>query len=119
MFNILSNVFFAIAINALAIYTADYFIAGFQIEENLREIIIAAATLSLINLTFKPLLKLIFSPLTIITLGLFGLVINAFTLYLLDYFLETVTITRLDSLILATLLIGIINFLCQRLLLRR
>ncbi|MBZ1348628.1 MAG: phage holin family protein [Candidatus Liptonbacteria bacterium] len=111
--------FFVIAINALAIYAADYFIAGFQIEENLREIIIAAATLSFINFTFRPLLKLIFSPLIIITLGLFSLIINAFTLYLLDYFLKTVTIIGLDSLILATLLIGIINFLCQRLLLRR
>lgn len=108
-----------ILINALALYGAGYFIPGFTVSFNLAELLTAALVLTLINLTIIPLLKFIFSPLVFITFGLAGIFINALAIYLLDYFYQAVIIDGLVPLIVATLIIGIINSLCQRLILPR
>jgi len=106
-------------INALALYTANHFVPGFTISLVLSDLIIAAVILTIINIIFIPLLKFLFSPLIFITLGLAGLIINALAIYLLDYFLKTVIIDGVIPLIVATLIIGIINAICQRLILSK
>ena len=48
--------------------------------------IFTALILSLLNASIKPILKLLSLPLTIISLGIFSLFINAFVLELASYF---------------------------------
>lgn len=48
-------------------------------------LLIAAIVLTLLNSFAKPILSIIFLPFTIITLGLFSLVINVLVLWLADY----------------------------------
>lgn len=48
-------------------------------------LIIAAIILTLLQFTLKPILKLLFLPINIITLGIFGWIINAFILWLAAY----------------------------------
>jgi putative membrane protein len=74
-------------------------------------LLIAAGIFTLINLYIRPLIKMILSPVVVLTLGLFTLVINAGMLYLLDILSENVTITSTESLIYGTLLITAVNFL--------
>ena len=50
--------------------------------------IIFAVVLGLLNLFVKPILSLFGLPLTIITLGLFALVINAAIILIADYFID-------------------------------
>ncbi len=50
--------------------------------------LIFAVVLGLLNLIVTPILKLIGLPLTIITLGLFSLVINALVILIADYFID-------------------------------
>ncbi len=50
--------------------------------------IIFAVVLALLNLFVKPILNLLGLPLTIITLGLFTLVINAAIILIADYFID-------------------------------
>ncbi|MCD8484094.1 phage holin family protein [Candidatus Woesebacteria bacterium] len=45
-------------------------------------LILAGVVLALLNLTLRPLLKVLFLPINIITLGIFGWVINVFILFL-------------------------------------
>ena len=47
-----------------------------------------AIFLSLLNVTIKPILKIIGFPLTIITLGLFSLVINAIVILIAAHFIN-------------------------------
>lgn len=54
--------------------------------------IIFAIVLGLLNIFVKPILKLLGLPLTIITLGLFSLVINALVILLADYFVDGMAI---------------------------
>lgn len=50
--------------------------------------VVFAVVLGILNLIVKPILKLIGLPLTIITLGLFSLVINAVVILIADYFVD-------------------------------
>jgi putative membrane protein len=54
--------------------------------------IIFAIVLGILNLIVSPILKLLGLPLTIITLGLFSLVINAIVFLIADYFIDGMTI---------------------------
>ncbi len=76
--------------------------------------IIFACVLLLINMTIKPILLLISLPVTVLTVGLFSLVINTWMVMLADRFVSGVTIEGfLNSLLIAvsfSLLNGILLY---------
>ena len=62
-------------INAAALYVAVRLVPGIEAADT-QAILIAALVIGLINATLKPLAVLLTLPLTILTLGLFYLVVN-------------------------------------------
>lgn len=66
---------------------------SFHISGNGYNILMAAAVLALLNLLLKPILKLLFFPVNVLTLGLFSLVINTGVFYLFVKLVPDVTIT--------------------------
>ena len=66
-----------ILVTALAVYIAALILPGVQLKADARTIIIVAFVLALLNAIVKPILILLTIPVTIITLGLFLLIINA------------------------------------------
>ncbi len=100
---------FHIFSNAIAILGTAYFIKSFIFTGNFIELLIAAMILTAINTFIKPILKLFFGPLILLTFGFFILIINALTLYILDFFYGPLRIEGLVPLFFATLIIGIIN----------
>lgn len=70
-------------IHLLTLYViAQIFVGSFTIGSTWENFAIAAGVLALLNLLLKPILKLLFFPINMITLGLFSLVINAGVFYL-------------------------------------
>jgi putative membrane protein len=63
-------------ISALTLMVISHFLHGFQVH-GLQPALIAALVIGLLNATLGLVLKVITFPITIITLGLFLLVINA------------------------------------------
>jgi putative membrane protein len=63
-------------ISAAAIFAVPYIVPGVTVT-NVYTALIAAAIIGLINILIRPLLLLLTLPITILTLGLFTLVINA------------------------------------------
>jgi putative membrane protein len=63
-------------VNALAVFAAAYLLPGVSLTGFVTAIIVAAV-MSLLNLFLKPILILLTIPLTLVTFGLFLLVINA------------------------------------------
>lgn len=69
-------------LNALALFGIAYFapalgiLSGFNVT-GFGAAVIAVAILSILNLTVRPILKLLALPITCLTFGLFTLVINA------------------------------------------
>jgi putative membrane protein len=69
-------------ISSLSLFAAAWLVPGIRAEGNtLAVYIVMAVILGLINLTVKPLLTLLSLPITILTLGLFILVVNAIMLW--------------------------------------
>ena len=66
-----------IIVTGLAVFIADYVLAGVHINDDVKTVIIVALVLALLNTFIKPILVLLTIPVTVVTLGLFLLVINA------------------------------------------
>jgi putative membrane protein len=107
----LARLILAFIANAIALWAASYLIAGFTISYDLYNFLIVTALLTLINLYLKPIVKMIFSPLIILSFGLFTLVINAALLWVLDIFSQNLTIDGLLPLVYATLIISFVNLI--------
>jgi putative membrane protein len=71
-------------INFLALFAAAWLVKGITVDGGGGWTVFAimAIILGLVNAILRPLLKLLTCPLIILTLGLFTLVINGFTLWL-------------------------------------
>jgi putative membrane protein len=69
-------------ISTLAIFAAVYLIPGISFVGPGWQLGVVAAVFGLVNVALRPLLALLTCPLIILTLGLFGLVINALMLLL-------------------------------------
>lgn len=66
-----------VLVTALAVYIAAHFLPGVHLNNDAKTIIIVALVLALLNSFVKPILIILTIPVTIATLGLFLLVINA------------------------------------------
>lgn len=113
----LNRILVLVGSNATALYAAGRLVEGFQIPLELPELLVGGAVLTLINATLRPIARLLLFPLTALTIGLFGLVINAGTIYLLDYLLESITIAGLRPLAEGTIAVTLVSTLCHFLLL--
>lgn len=107
----IAKIIFQIFSNTVGIFAAAQLIQGFSFTGGFKDLIITAAILGFINIFIRPILKLMFGPFIILTLGLFSIIINAGLLMLLDFFISSLTIGGYLPLLLASLLIGAINFL--------
>lgn len=78
-------------ISTLAVLIASYLLPGVEIKDNnFFTALIVAAVLAFLNAVIKPIMIILTIPITVVTLGLFLLVINAlmilFASYLVDDF---------------------------------
>ncbi|MEK7162929.1 MAG: phage holin family protein [Patescibacteria group bacterium] len=108
---LISRLIFHFFSNLIAFLATIYFIEGIKISPNIFSFFMVAGAFTLINIFIRPILKLILSPIIILTLGLGIFLVNALMLYLVDIFLADITITGLRPLIYATLIISVINIL--------
>lgn len=108
---ILSNLIIHIVGNAVAILAAAYLIPNFTWTGDFIALLIAALILTAINFILRPILKLLLGPLILLTFGLFIIVINAATLYILDILSDPLIIQGYIPLLLATLLFSVVNSL--------
>lgn len=69
-------------INAVALWCAAQYIDGIRYTGTVKGLLIVALIFGLVNVLIKPILKLFAFPITVLTLGLFALVINAAMLML-------------------------------------
>ena len=76
-----------ILLSALAVVILSYVLPGVGVNSYTTAIIVALV-LSVLNFLVKPLLILLTLPVTIVTFGLFLLIINAIIILLADYFIQ-------------------------------
>lgn len=77
------NLVLRILLTAVSVLIIAHFMPGVQVA-NFMTSLIVAIVLALLNLIVKPILVILTLPVTIVTLGLFLLVINALIIMLCD-----------------------------------
>ena len=92
---------------------------GIGITAQWQLFLIFGITLGLLNFFVKPILDVITLPLRIITLGIFGIVINMALLWILDIMFNELSAPLIYPLLYTTLIIWGINFLISIFLLRK
>ncbi|PIR87660.1 MAG: hypothetical protein COU10_03480 [Candidatus Harrisonbacteria bacterium CG10_big_fil_rev_8_21_14_0_10_45_28] len=96
--------------NSIAFLGAAYLIPNFSLDlNNVPAFIALIAVFSAIQLILRPIIKMVLSPLIIITFGLFNLVITGGILYLVDKYSQNITINGLTALLYTTLIVTIVN----------
>ncbi len=69
-------------VNAGALYVTARLVPGILLSRELVPVFMTAAVIGLLNAALKPVLVVLTLPVTILTLGLFHLVLNAFLFWL-------------------------------------
>lgn len=79
--------------NIICLYTASIIIPGFKIGSDYRIIFLGGGALTVLNLFLKPIAKVLFFPINLVTMGLFSWIINVAILYLLIYFIPKIAVS--------------------------
>jgi putative membrane protein len=103
-----------VLVNAAAIYVATALVSGLQVSST-GALLLAALVLALINAAVRPVMVVLTLPLTILTLGLFLLVLNAVCLWLVTVLVPGVEVRSFGAAILGALIISIVSWLLTRL----
>lgn len=96
-------------VNIIALFVVIHTISGVS-AANSNVVIITALIIGLLNAFLRPILILLTLPLTILSLGAFTLVINAFMFYLASKFVAGFTVTGFWSAFWAAIVFSVISF---------
>jgi putative membrane protein len=95
-----------ILLTAAAVFILSYFLPGVD-EVTFTSAIIVAIVLGLLNAILKPILIILTLPITIVTLGLFLLVINALIILLADQLIDGFSVNGFWVALLFSLLLSL------------
>ena len=95
-------------LSALAVVILSKILPGVGVDSYVTAIIVAVV-LSLLNFIVKPLLIVLTLPITIVTLGIFLLFINAIIILLADYFIAGFSVTNIWWALLFSLLLSFLQ----------
>lgn len=99
-----------LVISTVAVLIAANVLPGIQVA-NLKTAVIVAVVLGLLNTFVKPVLKILTFPITLLTLGLFLLVINVIIVYLADYLVSGFTVSGFLSALIFSFVLSIVSSL--------
>ncbi|MCB0567579.1 MAG: phage holin family protein [Phaeodactylibacter sp.] len=100
----------SLLVNGLLVYLAAEILPGVSVAGYM-EAILVALLLGFVNFFIRPILTILTLPITIITLGLFLLVINGAMVLLVDWLLSGFSVDGLIWAIIFTIILAIFNFI--------
>lgn len=103
---------FRVLFAALGLWLAARFVPGIAVD-GWETLLIAGVLLGLVNAVVRPVVVLLTLPLTLVTLGLFLLVVNAAMLGLVSWLLDGLTVNGLIAGVLGTIVIGAVSWAGQ------
>ncbi|HSQ47107.1 MAG TPA: phage holin family protein [Lutibacter sp.] len=109
------NFILKIVLTAVAVLLIAHFLPGVSVV-NFTNAVIVAIVLALLRVTIKPLLIILTLPVTIVTLGLFLLVINALIILLADNLIDGFHVTGFWVALIFSLILSIFESILYSLL---
>jgi putative membrane protein len=104
-------------VNAIALMAVAYLMPSISVS-SFGSALIAALVLGLVNAIIRPVLVLLTLPVTVITLGLFILVINALLFWFVGSILEGFHVQGFLGALVGSILFSIVSWLLSTLVLR-
>ena len=106
------GLFFRIIILAVAAFLAARFLPGVHITD-VKTTLLVALVLALLNAFLKPILVALTIPVTILTLGLFLLVINIIIVFIAARIVPGFSIDGWVSALLFSLIVAVISYILE------
>ncbi|MBD3583873.1 phage holin family protein [Flavobacterium selenitireducens] len=104
------NMILRLIVTALLVMILSYFLPGVHVDDFVTALIVAVV-LGLLNIFVKPILILFTLPVTIVTFGLFLLVINAVVIILCDYIVGGFEVSSFLTALLFSLILSVVQSL--------
>jgi putative membrane protein len=98
-----------------AVVLAAYLVPGIMVA-SWTVALIAGLVLGLINMFIKPVLTILTIPISIITLGFFGLILNALLFWAAAYFVSGFSIASFLAAFLGSIIVSIVLWLAHLLI---
>lgn len=95
-------------INAAAIFITSYLLPGVQLD-GVVPAVVAAVVMGVVNTFVKPVLVLLTFPITVLTLGLFMLVLNALLVLLVAYIVPGFDVDGFWWALLFSVVLSVVN----------
>lgn len=109
------DILIKILVNGLAVFATAYILPGVHVE-NFVTAIIVGVVLGIINAFVKPILVILTLPITIVTLGLFYLVLNALLILLVSQIVPGFTIDSFWWALLFGFVMSVVSWLLNSLI---
>ena len=100
---------FRLLITALGLWAAAKIVPGVQID-GWGNLLVAALLLGIVNAVIRPVILILTLPLTVLTLGLFILVVNGISLSVVAWLMPGFTLSGLGSAILGSIIVGLTSW---------
>ncbi len=100
-------------ISALAILVTAYLLPGVELR-GFGTALVVAVVLGIVNAVVKPILVIFTLPITILTLGLFTLVINALLIMLVSSLVSGFKVEGFWTALVFSLVLSVVNFFLHR-----
>lgn len=96
-------------LSALAVIILAKLLPGVSLDNTITTPLIVAAVLAILNVLVKPILIILTLPITILTLGLFLLIVNALIILLADKLIDGFGVSSIWTAILFSLLLSFLQ----------
>ncbi len=104
-----------IVIVGLAVFFAQDFVPGIAVVD-LKTAILVAVVLAILNLTVRPILFILTLPITLLTFGLFSLVLNTAIFWSVTYLVPGFTLEGLLPAFLGAIVVAVVGWLGEKIL---
>ena len=104
------------SISALSIFIVGNFLPGIHVPSYMTALWVALV-LGIVNVTLRPILKLLTLPITLLTLGFFAFIVNGFTFWLVARLLDGFSVDTFWYAVLGALIVSVITAILNRIVL--
>lgn len=99
-----------IAVNALALLAADYFVPGVELKGDFVSLVEITVVIAAFNIFLRPVVRLFLGPFILLTFGIFMIVVNAAVLWGVSLVVPDLSFATPLALLGAALIFSVGNF---------
>jgi len=103
-----------LAINIFALFVVAYLVPGFILID-IWSATVAAVVMGVVNTFIKPVLQIIALPISILSFGIFALLINVFLLWGISYLVPGFKIESFTTAIIASIVLSLVSWFLHKL----